>query len=65
MTTQSLLIIILTAAALSTTAGTLLGVVTGFVMVLRASKEAEPAEQTAPLAYWQAHDEERLCDAED
>lgn len=45
MTTQSLLIIILTAAALSTTAGTLLGVVTGFVMVLRASKEAGPPEQ--------------------
>jgi len=65
MTTQSLLIIILTAAALSTTVGTLLGVVTGFVMVLRASKEAGPPEQTAPLAYWQACDEERLRNAKD
>lgn len=57
MTTQSLLIIILTAAALSTTVGTLLGVVTGVVLVIRASKEVEPSEEATRLAYWQAYDE--------
>ncbi|MBQ7860335.1 MAG: hypothetical protein IJ347_09430 [Faecalibacterium sp.] len=69
MTAQSLLIIILAAASLSTILGTLLGVIAGFCLITRYRprkiRRADRPEQTAPLAWQQAHAEERLRNAKD